>query len=94
MKITAQDLLDLMPIVKDRGWRVDGLGWIRDAQDRCPICALAYEISNGRTNYLTFYKAAARHGWGAIGGAKRIANAADNPKNPLRPALMQALGMT
>lgn len=93
--MNAQDWLDLMPLVADRGWRVKPDGYIRDREDRCPVCALAYVASDGA---IDSYKRA----WNAafellerpcVASVDAVVHAADGPNDPLRPALMAALGM-
>lgn len=91
-EITAQDILDLLPIVADRGWQIDSTGFIRDTSWSCPICALLNE-THGRGE-----KVAAGNAWEGVGfrddaGMKSIVGAADNEDHPLRPDLMRALGM-
>jgi hypothetical protein len=95
MKIEVQDILDLLPIVADRGWVITDrpFNTIRDRDGRCPICAFLNETHG--LNYRWEMKLA----WGEsnlprTAAIKRIAYAADYPDDPLRPALMQALGMT
>jgi hypothetical protein len=86
--------LELLPIVADRRWRVKADGLIRDRDGRCPICALAHEMDS-RLPWFQMYHSALK----GIGlpkddmDADRVACAADEPKHPLRPALMAALGM-
>lgn len=42
--ITIDEIVALLPIVKNRGWRTGTNGEIRDREGRCPICALVREI--------------------------------------------------
>jgi hypothetical protein len=85
--------LDLLPIVADRGWRVDK-GYIRDRLGRCPLCALADEVHGDGLGYMGAYHAALQSaGFQPAVQADSIANAADRRWHPLRPALMAALGM-
>lgn len=42
--VTYRQLMELMPIVSDKGWHTDRSGCIRDQNRRCPICSLANEI--------------------------------------------------
>jgi len=51
-KDLGQVLLDLLPIVADRGWDVGERGVIRDRDGRCPMCALANEIDPGMVMVL------------------------------------------
>lgn len=50
-RITAQAIIDLLPIVADRGWFITHGGAIRDYDGRCPACALVFELSNGGIDY-------------------------------------------
>lgn len=100
MSVTAEQILDILPIVANQGWRirVDG-GAVRNRKGVCPVCALVNELTGE-----TFWRAAAHSAWCSLtgadwssdndGAAMLIAQAADDPASPLRPALMQALGMT
>lgn len=96
--ITAQDLLDLLPIVAGQGWEIKSFldsASIRNAESRCPLCALAYAICPS-TNYHEMACAAFLElGFSSFNnpGIKQIMGAADFHNHPLRPALMQALGM-
>jgi hypothetical protein len=92
----AQDIIDLLPIVADRGWRVRSGVVIRDREGRCPICALAHELSHGKSNWYTF----AHEAMGGIGlshealdATATVMNAADSPQGGYRPALLRALGL-
>ena len=91
--ITAQDLLDLMPIVADRGWLLAVTEVIRDADGRCPVCALANEIDPLIENKIFGHEAFGRLDIDEPDAISRIMTAADLPSNALRPQLMQALGM-
>jgi hypothetical protein len=100
MDITVEDIIDLLPIVADRGWKVreDLWGVIRDRDGRCPICALVHELSGGEIDYK-----------GAAGKAMRlyvesditplggevmaVMAGADHKDHPLRPAIAEALGL-
>lgn len=62
--ITADDIIDLLPIVADRGWRILGNGYIRDMDDRCPVCALAHEMTDGKVDYELAAHVAAKEAWG------------------------------
>jgi hypothetical protein len=48
MEVTPQDLIDLLPIVSDQQWEFreifHGRSQIRNANNYCPLCALALEI--------------------------------------------------
>lgn len=95
--ITAEDLLDLMPIVADRGWALSRSGRIRDADDRCPLCSFANAIEPRVFQRADVHSAMNDAGVTGIEPLAiwQIMMAADN--NPagarLRPRLMQALGM-
>jgi len=95
---TAQDFLDLMPIVADREWMFKPLtGFIRDRDGRCPLCALAHEVSMGSVDVnIAAHHAIARafkFDNGQSLAINEVINAADLHRNRLRPALMAALGM-
>lgn len=91
--MTAQDWIDLLPIVADRGWHVRlNDQYIRDRSDRCPICALAHEVDSSIDEY-TFANRAAARVFDTQSCVPAIMNAADSLTHPLRPALMHALGM-
>lgn len=42
-EVTANKILDLLPIVADKKWTIDS-GLIRDEDARCPICSIVHEI--------------------------------------------------
>ena len=42
--VTAQDILDLMPIIADRNWTTRSAGQIRNELGRCPLVELAEEL--------------------------------------------------
>lgn len=91
MKITADDLFDLLPIVDGRGW--EGVV-IRDKDNRCPLCALANEIDPSIEFLIDAETAFKRLGLGRVASARwPVMNAADWWGDPRRPRLMQALGM-
>lgn len=92
--MTAQDYLDLLPIVADRGWRVDEGGYIRDRDGRCPLCSLANEVDAKVKKRAAHISALISIGVSRTYGDRVIMFAADEPDSPLRPALMRALGMT
>jgi hypothetical protein len=92
----AQDIIDLLPIVADRGWHVKAGVAIRDREGRCPICALAHELSHGQSNWYTF----AHEAMGAIGlgheaqdATAIVMNAADSQQGGYRLALLRALNL-
>ena len=90
MTITAQDILDLLPIVANRGWRLYGSA-IRDKDGFCPICALLNETHGTRWEILpgsAWQDAELPEASQAI---SIIANAADWPSHTMRSALMVAL---
>jgi hypothetical protein len=90
--ITAQDILDLLPIVADRGWKVGCNNTIRDRNERCPICSLLNETHRFpfKVMGITAWDSA---GLPDVSAAIQIMIAANNSGHPLRPALMRALGM-
>lgn len=94
--ITAQDILDLLPIVADRGWRERRDGFIRDKDGRCPVCALVHEVTHGKVDFTFMAELSYKSAFGYAGLAAQfeIANAADYVTHPSRPVLMAALGMT
>jgi hypothetical protein len=94
---TAEDWLELLPLVAGQGWTVRGSGEIRNGADECPLCALAVKVlGNGLYRYA---RETPRVSWGIddvltpIGMADIIV-AADIKRAILRPRLMAALGMT
>ena len=92
--ITPDTLIDLMPIVANRGWRVvNSTGWIRDSDDRCPICALANEIDANVYWSLAAHAAMTLLCAEVFDATESVANAADRHNHALRGKLMQALGM-
>ena len=92
--MNAQDWLNLLPIVSDRGWPDPGSqGFIRDRDGRCPLCALAHEVSGGAVSLRGDWKDALRRAGLPFVYAAAIANAADNAEAPLRAALERALGV-
>lgn len=97
--MNAQDLIDLMPIVADRGWSVgvdlgSGDPAIRDRDGRCPLCALAHEISGGKIDlYGTANLAMGRLGVRDYCAISSVMNAADYTRGHFRLALKAALGM-
>lgn len=95
-RVTAKDWLDLMPLVADKGWAVAG-GRLRDGDGRCPICALLYETHGTGSSELYWLAVREAFGERARGeleyAADDIARAADMPSDPLRPALLAALGL-
>ncbi len=97
MKASAQDWLDLMPLVANRGWRArkNDEEAIRDWSGRCPICALVHELSEGQIDhYVRAHIAARKLDLGKTKGFKDIVAAADWKSAPLRRDLMAALGIT
>lgn len=96
MKASAQGWLDLMPLVANRGWRArkQDDGTIRDRSGRCPICALAHELSKGQIDhYVRAHIAVRELGLDETRGFKDIVAAADWKSAPLRRDLMAALGL-
>lgn len=93
--ITTQDLLDLLPIVAREDWEIFLDSSIRNTERRCPLCALAHEIDPSIDYREMACAAFLELGFSEIKNPslKEIMDAADFPDQPLRPALMQALGM-
>jgi hypothetical protein len=96
--ITAQEIIDLLPIVDDRGWKVKfGVG-IRDRDGRCPVCALVHELSGGEID-ITVYARAAMVRYLETDSAllvwavQDMMAGADHKDHPLRPAIAEALGL-
>ncbi len=93
--ITAQDIIDLLPIVADQGWWVgdwiDGCA-IRNRDGACPLCALGKELS-GEFWYRS--ELDPRQYSDIIPGkpVRAVMSAADDADAPLRPALLAALGL-
>lgn len=44
---TLEEFLEILPIVRDQGWGFGGAQWLRNADGRCPICAVIYELTGG-----------------------------------------------
>lgn len=97
--VTVEEVLDLLPIVANRGWRVTGIGFIRDRDDRCPICALAHEVTGGEVDLRQMARLAqlqmfpGEQSQPLSYAFDRIIMAADVRSAPWRTLLMQALGM-
>ncbi len=94
---TFEDWLSLMPLVAARGWSGDEeFAALRDRDGRCPLCALAYELSDGHVDrFADAWLAVAELGvTDEARSIVEIAKAADMACDYNRPALMQALGMT
>lgn len=92
MNITAEDIIALLPIVADRGWRVYEDGAIRSARIACPLCELAYEADSSFWGFYAVRPAAEALSI-PIWHAKTVADAADHPRHPLRPLMLAALGI-
>ncbi|MGH9369693.1 MAG: hypothetical protein ACRD3M_18735 [Thermoanaerobaculia bacterium] len=93
----------MLPVVADRGWHetadTDGM-WIRDRDNRCPLCSLANQKDPSFASKISAY-------WAVIklfgetesakpplqGAMEAIAHAADNPSSPLRARLKRVFGM-
>ena len=88
----SQDVIDLLPIVADRGWMVTRLGWMRDKDNRCPLCAFTNEVAG------TQWHGAAQLAWREAFGTEPkfllpMIMAADGENGELRRAMKQALGL-
>ena len=91
---TWAEWLTALGAVVDRGWHVQHDGSIRDTDARCPLCALAHEVSGGRVDLIVNWQEAMRRlFWRRGPAAAAIARAADLPHSPFRPVLESALGV-
>jgi len=97
--VTADDILDLMPIVAHLPWSVSLHGGIRTATGQCPVCALVEELSGGEIAFNNIAITAMEDLFGkeylmvhAMGVAK-IMRAADDRNGTYRAALVAALDM-
>lgn len=99
--MAPQDIIDLLPIVADLGWFETENGLIRDMDGRCPICALAFRLTDG----ISDHRGAAAAAMGEMVGRRQLSqseqfsvsdvmSAADIRSAFLRVELMRALGMT
>lgn len=99
MIVTIQDIIDLLPILRDRGWRASGSNgsMLRDYGGRCPLCALANEIDPRSDRRSYYFGAIADMGISITAAdAQRLVHAADNTQlaNPaLRRKIANALGV-
>ena len=93
--MNAQDWLDLLPIVADRKWCIDAEGLIRDRDGRCPMCALAHEVSGGDVSEYMRWLPATEEVFGCVDTFEvvRIVCAADDAEALLRADLERALGL-
>ncbi len=94
---TAEDWLELLPLVAGQRWMVGQNGNIRNDADECPLCALAAEVLGG--SFYHYTRETPRVSWGIDDGSTPIGMAdiivaADIKRAILRPRLMAALGMT
>lgn len=92
--VTIKDILDLLPIVADREWSVQGY-LIRDEDGDCPICALVAAI-DPTSPYSTMVRAAFAHIDVRMNDVDRFIRAADSLyRHPvLREKILSALEMT
>jgi hypothetical protein len=102
MNITSQDILDLLPIVQDRGWTIEH-DLIRDRDNRCPVCALVHELSGGEIRYtydagMAVAELLGVFDWPTVYSIAvsicPIVSAADSSEAAGRPQLLEALGLT
>ena len=98
--MTAQDLIDLMPIVADRGWTRHGpFGYVRDNTSRCPVCALAYVLTDGAIDFHESANTAMAELFGARLSSREldaiavVMEAADGGDIACAPRLFAALGV-
>ena len=90
--MNAHDWIDLLPLVAHRGWEIDAVGYVRDRDGFCPICALANEVDSSFKLQTYFWHAAERLGL-RDAGQDAIARAADSPSATYRRSLLRALGL-
>jgi hypothetical protein len=97
MRVSAKGVIELLPILRGRGWKIDGRGEIRDEKGYCPLCALANEVEVNFFDRIAGSRAliqltnSARH-YGSV--AARIMNAADDcGEKALRKQIIAALGI-
>lgn len=97
MNVTAEEIISLLPLVADRGFRVNADGEVRDRQKRCPICALAFVLVGCDLRSMAW--TAMERMIGSLSTASRdavddVASAADHRGNgKLRNELLLALGL-
>ena len=96
-RITAQQLIDLLPIVAYLPWRVVAHHVRYDEDDHgasvCPGCAVAEELG-GVKNTDDVVEALAEIGVRMKPrDVQLIIGAADDPEHPLRVAMLHALGI-
>lgn len=103
MKVSINDIIDLLPIVADRGWTAragSSTRLIRSGDGECPICALLNEINwhswpLGNCWTTAAYSACNESGI-SICGIDKIVNAADTNRkssSALRRRILEALGV-
>lgn len=99
MTLTTKAILDLLPIVADRGWRIRNDGAVRDRDDRCPVCALVHELSRGTIDMtVSAVRAMRQLGYDSAGiysPVPRVMDAADidHGSGSDRKPLLRALGL-
>ncbi len=89
----VNDFLALLPIIKDRAWRITRRGEVRDGHGTCPLCALAYEVSGGDVNERLHAVRAIlfTFGYRYFDVVALIAGAADRRTSKYRVQLLEAL---
>lgn len=90
----VEDLLAFCAIARDRGpWRFDRFGGIRNAKGECPIVGACNAVTP--TGHTVWVNAALRKcGVRCRNDVRQsVMRAADLPNDPLRPAMLHALGM-
>jgi hypothetical protein len=91
---TAQDFIDLLPIVSHQAWTVNlYTNAMRNEVWRCPICALAKEIDPGVDYQVLAHAAMQDIGVASPDAIRAVMNAADRPGHDLRARLLLALGI-
>lgn len=98
MKPTKQDILDLLPIVAYRGWKLNFAGAIRDKKGYCPVCALVDEIDHSIGEFrhtLAWTSMAMLTGENIekLSGVSEIVDSADWKKDETREEMLQILGV-
>lgn len=93
--ITTEQILDLLPIVADQEWKIEGCV-IRNTEGVCPICAVVNEIigeKNWRLMAVTALNDIGVEG-GVGGSANQFILAADGEEGPIRDQIIDILGVS
>ncbi len=93
-QVTAQDIMDLFPLIEGEGWYINEAGQVRNARMECPICALMNELDGGEHKF----QLSAWSAWVVVTNTpvpealEEIVRAADfSYVEPARKALLAAL---